>query len=1284
MKTEISRDSHQPQKCYSGVYQQQGRMLTDADWNELVDILKSHLNDALKDIVGNKVSSTGGTPRHRALKVKKDSATDSLSIQPGHIYIDGVSAQVPGINDIPYIEQNDFPLSLPPTGDCILYADAWERTVTHLMDERLRDKGLHGADTCSRTQMMAQIKWCPLNMDPEQSSKNPAKGDAGITVKLLRKTNRPDACDPCADMLPVNSKTGNYLFRFEVHDVEGDADKPTKIILKWSSENGAEQYTLKNGNGDYVDPPESFKSSAWTFEFFDEVTEKHMGVHLASGFSPSRETLINGYPSPIPSRDFVRRWDGYCVLTNNGGNWSISKDSQGKIKGMDRGVALQDTNSGALGYINIMTGDNGLTSLVINLTNTEITLSLTKDSSGSISSCSFVAGDYWLAEVREIEHTAGSILIDKTRPAGITHHYLILGKVTGDTLDDNPETDRKYSFPPLTEMTRMFIAGGDGQEIMPGEPLPQPLRVGVSNGEWPVEGAMVRFTIENGGGTLNPANNWKTGSDGIAECTWTPGSIDLNPPDPWPEFTVKATLVDPDDPAADLVHPPVYFHASLVSADQVAYCSDCPDSAENTVHSHLAENTSLDLADGYHTVKEVLDALLCNLEAKYIPYNDSDCSTSAVTVKSLLSEIGLDFDNDNRITVGDILDTLLCKLRAGHIPYDPTNFSRWNDINAEESPGTSPPDTVQKAIDALLENLHSEDIKYPLPVCDPAANTLKSHIEASINNKISEGGKVYTRISDLWNALLCHLDASKLPLDTTDPDLCSDLKAVDTVQEALKVLCDRPTGGGCLVTVGEGGIYPDLKTAFEKLKDETQVNICLLPHTKEGTHFIENGENLSGKQSISIIGHNTLVALQGEFALEADNIAMRGIHFAAINEKAEQEQCIILSSGGGNIEVEHCRFYRNLDTDVKKSQPFVSVNSIKDIVRLHWHGNYMETSRIDKNVIDAVLPKKEGLTGKILEAFDAMETVLKASPYDETTAFESKVNKAAEKIIVLTGQERTQYYDARDVGRINKLPDAEVDISRPRAPVLRVGSAPVPREPVIRSVTIIKLKPKTGVNELFEDIKSVNPEDIDRLKDRIKVVAEYISRPDDALSLNSCSVWGDISCNTINGHIYLLNIQKERAGTELNWGSTDNPESLNRKVSWAKETSFLDSAGALNLHNNMIFSVNSMVSGEMLENFIKLLTPGADAPKNIKFTGYASLSILNNIFGSVANSFISKSMRFSGNEFPSGDKRGEVVAYAMGYYIIFTGNLAPNDNVVIEQVSKNIRKAEDTNILRII
>ncbi|MCK5355281.1 MAG: hypothetical protein KAJ63_09195, partial [Methyloprofundus sp.] len=169
----------------------------------------------------------------------------------------------------------------------------------------------------------------------------------------------------------------------------------------------------------------------------------------------------------------------------------------------------------------------------------------------------FVAGDYWLADVREAEHRAGSVLIKNKPPQGIEHHYITLGKVNNaGKLQPNPEADRKYAFPALTEMTRMFKAGGDGQEVVSGAPLPQPLRVAVSNGEWPVKGATVRFRIEEGGGALSaPVTGVVTDSEGIAESDWSPGSVI------GAKCRVKVTLVNPEDPAQDLGHPPVYFYA---------------------------------------------------------------------------------------------------------------------------------------------------------------------------------------------------------------------------------------------------------------------------------------------------------------------------------------------------------------------------------------------------------------------------------------------------------------------------------------------------------------------------------------------------------------------------------------------------------------------------------------------------------------------------------------------------------------------------------------------------
>ena len=297
MKTEISRDSHQPEKRYSGVYQQQGRMLTDADWNELVEILKHRLDDALKDVVGS------GSPLHRHVV---DNATDPPNLQWGHVYVDGIQAAVrpdDGATLQPVFEyghQKDFPSPPEPTGDYVLYADAWERTVTHLMDERLRDKGLHGADTCTRKQTVCQVKWCPVGVDPEQSVRNPYKGNAELSLTLLQKSTQPDPCDPCEDQVDVDSTVGNYLFRAEAHHVKGDADDPTEITLKWSSENAAEHYALKNADGNDVAPPADFKAEAWAYEFYDETSERHLGVHLAPGFTPSRDALTEGYPEPVP------------------------------------------------------------------------------------------------------------------------------------------------------------------------------------------------------------------------------------------------------------------------------------------------------------------------------------------------------------------------------------------------------------------------------------------------------------------------------------------------------------------------------------------------------------------------------------------------------------------------------------------------------------------------------------------------------------------------------------------------------------------------------------------------------------------------------------------------------------------------------------------------------------------------------------------------------------------------------------------------------------------------
>ena len=842
MKTEISRDSHQPGKRYSGVYQQQGRMLTDADWNELVVILNERLSDALKDVVGSKVGSIGGTPRHRALKIVEEGA-GTFKIQPGHIYVDGVAAQVPGDENIAYDAQlPDFPgapiLPASPQDNYVLYADVWERTVTHLMDERLRDKGLHGADTCTRKQTMAQVKWCPYDSvdpanqdnDPEQSAKNPAKGDAELTVTLLKKTTQPDDCDPCAAQLDVESKVGNYLFRVEVHDVKGDANGPSEITLKWSSENAAEQFEALPKKEQM---PAGFISDKWVYEFFDKTSEKHLGVHLDTSWEPARVELkeikepsspysVPAIPGSSETQTFVRRWDGYCRL---------DLSSPGSLlSGVDRGIVLSTEKAAdSLGYVKI---DDFSLQAVLG----SIKLDLALD--GKI----FVAGDYWLADVREAEHDPldpeKSKLIESEPPYGIKHHYLTLGKVVDGVLQDNPEADRKYAFPPLTEMTRMFHVGGDGQEAMPNHFVPQSLKVGVTNGEWPVAGAKIEFSVTKGNGELeqqlpefplenfdpdNPTSGIAT-TDGVTRkgrvnCRWK-----LGPEERKQRVTVR--LVDPDSNPDDadhlryLDHPPIHFYANLSTADQVA--------------------------------------------------------------------------------------------------YDPSEKAdRWKDVNKEEE-GEVLPSTVQEAIDDLVDNLQSEDIKYTPDCTEDTPPTVRSQLGIPADTS--------SRVHEVLDKLLCDFNATHLPIDKDDEELCGRLKVegIETVQDALDTLCRMERGGsGCAVTVGEnGGQHPTLKEAFDALAAEENISLCLMP----GNHQVAAGLDISGKNSIKISGagsQGSVIGAQGNMKLAADEIQFKdfGVDVAGFEHG--------ISLKGSKIGADGCAFTR---TDIPEN--------------IHlWSQNYKSTGR---------------------------------------------------------------------------------------------------------------------------------------------------------------------------------------------------------------------------------------------------------------------------------------------------------------------------------------------------
>lgn len=458
MKTQLSRNSFDPSKRYSGVYQQMGRMLTDADWNELAELGKDRLAQTITDVINK------GTPRERGLVqvLPQADGSEKYSLHWGYVYVDGIIAEVradkhadlddPTETKFEYLHQADLPRAPAlPANDYRLYLDVWERTVIALEDQHIKDAGLHGADTCTRTQTMAQVKWCDLGIDPENPEHNPPKGSALASLEIRQGSTEPDPCDPCAQEIALQDKLGNYLFRVEVHDVEyGAGGQPQRVWLKWSSENGAEQFALDS-------VPEGFAGANWEYEFFNGhadidavvaeqfATEKHLGRHFATGFSPSRGELVNGYPDTEPSGfSAVRRWDGFCELAKDGSIWRL-------VSGYDRGVGLSSaTSSDAHGHVK--EGD------IVTINHNTLTINLI------IADSALLAGDYWLGEVRQATHLAGDIILDNQAPIGIEHHYMTLGTVIDDEFEIyQGDQCKRFDFPSLTDIRAKDVCYDNSQ-----------------------------------------------------------------------------------------------------------------------------------------------------------------------------------------------------------------------------------------------------------------------------------------------------------------------------------------------------------------------------------------------------------------------------------------------------------------------------------------------------------------------------------------------------------------------------------------------------------------------------------------------------------------------------------------------------------------------------------------------------------------------------------------------------------------------------------------------------
>jgi hypothetical protein len=426
MKGQISRDSHRPDRRFSGVYHVQGAMVTDADLDECTDLAKDRT-----DALGNHAIRDGVPARGGAVVI----SGSGVALGEGVIYADGVrgilaAAGVTSTGPLDIFEQQaDLPLgpALPAAAQ-IIYADIWERPVFALEDPYLADSGLHGAETTYRSRTMTQIKAAPLAAAAaiEQGSGDfPQIGDAVLAVAPRDPQSTIDECDPCAEVVAAEQTIANALFRLEVVQVDGTSSAPSRVHLAWSAENGAAIAPASVS-------PEEFERAGAAYEFFSKITESYMGA-FADPADLRHSTFVDDLevtPNPPQDHDgndwaFVRRWDGHAIVDLTTGT-----------------VAAKLGSGFTLGF-------DGAT----------VTLGLdTFEAKLGLAGHRVLRGDYWLVELRTFAEPASRVRLVRATPVGILHHYCPLVRTTRGVIQ--PLTDaerRKLSLPPLSDLPASHV-----------------------------------------------------------------------------------------------------------------------------------------------------------------------------------------------------------------------------------------------------------------------------------------------------------------------------------------------------------------------------------------------------------------------------------------------------------------------------------------------------------------------------------------------------------------------------------------------------------------------------------------------------------------------------------------------------------------------------------------------------------------------------------------------------------------------------------------------------------
>ena len=336
---DFSRDTFDPMKHFSRVLMQQGRVQLDADWNEQVSILLHYMRQLGRDLMGPHGAPKGDDSEEgTGFQITADRTLD-FSIGQGSYYIGGILCDNGEVGltysaqpNYPFTEKEKeklFPSADRTTKEYLVYLDVWERHLTYVEDDYIREKALGGPDTASRAQIVWQVKVIPNTNISQQSTYNNFKDalkEAKVTqpgtgkLKARAKKTSEGNTNPCLTA-PEASYRGveNQLYRVEIHNSSSDTNGPT---FKWSRENGSVIFPITNIGKDQItlehlgrDDRFGLQPGDWVEVLDDDVILRNEANPLLKVTAVDCETLqvtlegttaVTGNSEKHP---YLRRWD---------------------------------------------------------------------------------------------------------------------------------------------------------------------------------------------------------------------------------------------------------------------------------------------------------------------------------------------------------------------------------------------------------------------------------------------------------------------------------------------------------------------------------------------------------------------------------------------------------------------------------------------------------------------------------------------------------------------------------------------------------------------------------------------------------------------------------------------------------------------------------------------------------------------------------------------------------------------------------------------------------------